>query len=69
MPEEIDWSLTTFAGVRLRHMRAFHALPLREKIRQIERMNEVAERLRPQPRAPQPPLNSPSSDDATPHAH
>jgi hypothetical protein len=42
MPEEIDWSLTTFEGNRLRQQRDFLALPVRRKLEIIEQMGEVA---------------------------
>ena len=43
--EEIDWSMTTFDGVRLRQMREFAALTFREKMLVIEGISELAERL------------------------
>lgn len=43
MAEEIDWSLTTFEGNRRRQHEEFLALPLREKLRIIEQMEEVTE--------------------------
>ena len=42
MPEDIDWTLTTFDGNRRRQHREFRALPLREKLLRIEEMGEVA---------------------------
>jgi hypothetical protein len=64
MPDEdIDWSLTTFEGVELRQMREFYALPFREKIKAIEEMNEVAERLRLRQPAKQVP-SRPAGDGA-----
>lgn len=42
MSDEIDWTLTTWEGNRLRQHRAFLALPFREKLRIIEQMGEVA---------------------------
>ena len=55
--EEIDWSLTSFEGLRRHQAREFLALPLREKILVIERMCELADRLqRPlTPQATKPP--------------
>lgn len=41
MPEEVDWQSTTFEGNRLRQMRAFAALPLREKLERVEQMGEM----------------------------
>lgn len=45
MPDEIDWSLTTFEGNRRRQHEKFHALSFREKLIRIEQMGEVADRL------------------------
>jgi hypothetical protein len=44
-PEEVDWSVTTFDGLRLQQMREFAALPFREKLLAVEELNELAERL------------------------
>jgi hypothetical protein len=43
MTEEIDWSLTTYAGNRRRQHADFHALSFREKLRRIEQMEAVAD--------------------------
>jgi len=41
--DDIDWSLTTFEGLRMRQHQEFRALPLREKIECIEEMDRLAE--------------------------
>ncbi|CAG0965835.1 hypothetical protein PHYC_00978 [Phycisphaerales bacterium] len=43
MADEIDWSLTTFEGLRRKQQEEFAALPFSEKLARIEEMNEVAE--------------------------
>lgn len=43
MPDETDWSLTTFEGLRRRQNQEFRALPLREKLRCLEEMSELVE--------------------------
>jgi len=42
MPDEIDWSVTTYQGNRRRQHEEFRALPFREKLRRIEQSGEVA---------------------------
>ncbi len=37
MPDDIDWSLTTFDGLRLHQHRQFKALPFREKLERSSR--------------------------------
>jgi hypothetical protein len=54
--DEIDWSVTTWDGNRLRQHREFLALPFREKMRWLEDLAQVAERLRPAP-VESPPTN------------
>ena len=41
----IDWSLATFEGVRRMQQAEFRALPLREKIRILEEMQQVVAAL------------------------
>jgi hypothetical protein len=43
MADDIDWSLTTFEGLRRRQQAEFMALSFREKLQRIEEMNEVVE--------------------------
>lgn len=43
MAEDIDWSLTTFEGLRRRQQQEFAALPLREKLERIGEANELVE--------------------------
>lgn len=43
MPDEVDWSQTTFEGNRKRQHLEFLALPFREKLERIEEMNELVE--------------------------
>lgn len=40
--DTVDWSLTTFEGAELEQMRAFRALPLRQKLTIIEEMADRA---------------------------
>lgn len=59
-PDEVDWSVTTWQGNRLRQHREFLALPLRDKLRMIEQMAEVARAFPAKPAAGQ------ESDSGTP---
>ncbi len=43
MADPSDWSAATWEGHRLRQLREFQALPLREKLEVIEQLGEVAE--------------------------
>jgi len=43
---EIDWSLTTFEGVRRKHHEKFMAQSLREKIQALEDMEELIKALK-----------------------
>ncbi len=43
MADEIDWSLTTYAGNRRRQHAEFRALSFREKLMRIEQMEAVAQ--------------------------
>lgn len=52
-PEDVDWSLATFDGLRRQQMREFAALPFRAKLLLIEELTELAERLQAcQPQRP-----------------
>lgn len=48
-PDEIDWSLTTFEGLRQRQREEFRALSFREKLIRVEQMNDVAAQFAPKP--------------------
>jgi hypothetical protein len=50
MDEEIDWSLTTWAGSRREQHRRFLALSLREKLEVVESLAEMAALFAPDPR-------------------
>ena len=43
MPDEVDWSVTTFEGNRRRQHEEFRALSFREKLMRIEQMSAVVE--------------------------
>ncbi|MBL8887742.1 MAG: hypothetical protein JNK16_13875 [Phycisphaerales bacterium] len=43
MAEEIDWSLTTFEGLRRKQRLEFVALSFEEKLERLEQMSEIAE--------------------------
>jgi hypothetical protein len=43
VPDEFDWSLTTWDGNRRRQHQEFLALPFRRKLEILEEMAEVAE--------------------------
>lgn len=43
MPDDIDWSLTTFEGLRRKQREEFAALSFAEKLERIEQMNEIVE--------------------------
>jgi hypothetical protein len=45
-PDDIDWSLTTWEGVRREQLRRAAAFTLRERMQSLEDMAEVAERFR-----------------------
>jgi hypothetical protein len=44
-PDEIDWSLTTFEGVRREQLRRWAQLPLEDIIRSLEEMEQLAQAL------------------------
>jgi hypothetical protein len=46
IPDDIDWSLTTWEGARREQVRRAAALTLRERLQSLEDMAEVAERFR-----------------------
>jgi hypothetical protein len=46
MPDEIDWTLTTWEGNRRRQHEDFLALSFREKVALIEQLGEVSEFFR-----------------------
>ena len=46
IPDDIDWSLTTWEGARREQLRHWAALTLRERMQSLEDMAEVAERFR-----------------------
>jgi len=50
MNEEIDWSLTTWAGSRREQHRRFLALSFREKLEVVESLGEMAALFAPDPR-------------------
>jgi hypothetical protein len=49
-PSDIDWSLTTWEGARREQTRRWTKMTLAEIISALEEMQEIAEKLRPQPR-------------------
>lgn len=51
VPDEIDWKLTTFEGLRLHQHREFMKLSFREKIERLEQMCEAEEALQQAMRA------------------
>jgi len=46
IPDDIDWSLTTWEGARREQLRHWAALTLRERMQSLEDMAEVAQRFR-----------------------
>jgi CRISPR-associated endonuclease/helicase Cas3 len=46
IPDDIDWSVTTWEGARREHLRRTAALTLREHMQSLEDMAEVAQRFR-----------------------
>ncbi|MCE9641270.1 MAG: hypothetical protein K8S22_14195 [Betaproteobacteria bacterium] len=46
IPDDIDWTLTTWEGVRREQLRRAAAFTLRERMQSLEDMAEVAERFR-----------------------
>jgi hypothetical protein len=66
MPEETDWSLTTFEGNRRRQHQQFHALSLREKLARVEQMGEVAEHFASSRPSHGQPLPKPAAKDGPP---
>lgn len=46
IPDKIDWTLTTWEGVRREQLRRAAALTLRERLQSLEDMAEVTERFR-----------------------
>ncbi len=43
IPDNIDWSLTSWEGSRRAQLRRWRALTLREKLLALEEMTEIAE--------------------------
>lgn len=54
-PDDIDWNLTTWEGVRREQLRRAAALTLRERMQSLEDMAVVAERFRQMREAAQSP--------------
>lgn len=50
----IDWSLTTFDGVRRAQLRAALKLSVRERLQRLDELCRLAEALRTMPRRPAP---------------
>ena len=46
IPDDIDWSLTTWEGSRREQLRHALSLTLRERLQAVEDMAEVAQRFR-----------------------
>jgi hypothetical protein len=46
IPDDFDWSVTTYDGARREQLRRALALTLRERMQSVEDMAEVAERFR-----------------------
>lgn len=46
IPDDFDWSVTTYDGSRREQLRRVLALTLRERMQAVEDMGEVAERFR-----------------------
>lgn len=51
---EIDWSLTTFEGLRRKQHQEFAALSFAEKLERVEQMNEIVEMFAAARKAAQP---------------
>jgi hypothetical protein len=49
IPDDFDWSVTTFEGTRRLHLRRALALTLRERMQSVEDMAELAELIRQMP--------------------
>lgn len=46
IPDDFDWSVTTWEGARREHLRRTAALTLRERMQSLEDMAELVERFR-----------------------
>lgn len=46
IPDDFDWSVTTYDGARREQLRRALAFTLRERMQAVEDMGEVAERFR-----------------------
>ena len=44
-PNDVDWSVATFEGNRLRELQRFRTLSFREKMKEVEGLGEVASHL------------------------
>lgn len=53
VPDEIDWSLTTFEGLRRKQRQEFAALSFEEKLERVEQMGELVEMFEAQRKARQ----------------
>lgn len=51
VPDEIDWSLTTFEGLRRKQRQEFAALSFEEKLERVEQMGELVEMFEAQRKA------------------
>jgi hypothetical protein len=47
IPDDFDWSATTFEGTRREQLRRWAKLPLEDVIRSLEEMDELAQALHP----------------------
>lgn len=67
VPDEIDWSLTTFEGLRRKQRQEFAALSFEEKLERVEQMGELVEMFEAQRKArQQAALKKPSPEDRPP---
>ena len=76
MPDDIDWSLTTWEGSRREQLRHALSFTLRERLQAVEDMAEVAQRFQEmretgkssttRPAQPVPPVNNAPAVHQTP---
>lgn len=52
VPDDIDWSLTSFEGSRREQLRRWAALPLEDIIRGLEEMDDLVQQLHRPPALP-----------------
>lgn len=67
VPDDVNWSLTTFEGARREQLRRWAELPLEDVIGSLEEMEELSRRLRGVRESAGPGSLAPSGRDPSSH--